>query len=37
MMLKRITQFGVATAEEIDIDTLDARLQNEREKAIIYL
>lgn len=31
MMLKRITEFEIATEEEIDIDTLDKRLQNERE------
>lgn len=33
MMLKRITQLGIATEEEIDIDTLDERLQNEREES----
>jgi ubiquinone/menaquinone biosynthesis C-methylase UbiE len=33
MMLKRITKFGVATEEEIDIDTLDGRLQNERKQS----
>jgi hypothetical protein len=32
-MLARIVQQGVATAEELDIDTLDRRLVEEREKA----
>ena len=32
-MLPRIIRHGVATAEEIDIDTLDARLAEERRAA----
>lgn len=32
-MLPRIEQHGVATASEIDVDTLDERLAEEREKA----
>lgn len=33
MMLPRIVQQGVATADEIDVDTLDRRLLEERERA----